>query len=171
LREAANKKNLGLIYEEPGFLPLVAINERGIREALYNIIDNGIKYTEQGGVTIKSSLAGKYVLVSISDTGIGMKEVDSLGLFKRTFDRGDKAREINTTGKGIGLYLAGQMIFANGGNIWVISGGKNAGATFFIELPVVMQVPAVANKENGGKTNTLPQNINLNSNEQSSQPV
>jgi signal transduction histidine kinase len=136
LFQTAGKKNLKLDYQDSGQLPSVVINAKGIREALYNIIDNAIKYTEQGGVTVRSELINTNILISITDTGIGMEEIDRLGLFKRTFERGDKAKAINTTGKGIGLYLSAQMVLANGGNIWVMSKGRGSGTTFYIELPI-----------------------------------
>lgn len=136
LVETARKKNLKLEYVDQVILPPVAINAKSMREAIYNIVDNAIKYTDEGGVTMSAHSTGKNILVSIADTGIGMEEVDRLGLFKKTFQRGDAAKAINTTGKGIGLYLAGQMVLANGGNIWVMSKGRGFGTTFFIELPI-----------------------------------
>ena len=87
-------------------------------------------------MTVRSELINTNILISITDTGIGMEEIDRLGLFKRTFERGDKAKAINTTGKGIGLYLSAQMVLANGGNIWVMSKGRGSGTTFYIELPI-----------------------------------
>ena len=84
---------------------------------------------------------------------MGMEEIDRLGLFKKTFERGGQTKEINTTGKGIGLYLAGQMVLANGGNIWVMSEGRGAGTTFHIELPVADQ-PEVANPAINAKNNS-----------------
>jgi signal transduction histidine kinase len=136
LAATARRKNLSLEYAEQTMLPPVVVNAKGIQEAIYNIVDNAIKYTSQGGVTVRAKVAGKNVLISIADTGIGMEEVDRIGLFKRTFERGDQTKGINTTGKGIGLYLAGQMILNSGGNIWVMSKGRGFGTTFYIELPV-----------------------------------
>ena len=150
LAETAAKKDLKLEYADRKDFPPVAINARGVREAVYNIVDNAIKYTKQGGVTVRAELTGSNVLVSITDTGIGMEEIDRLGLFKKTFERGEQAREINTTGKGIGLYLAGQMILNSGGNIWVMSKGKGYGTTFYIELPIA-GTASVANPPINGK--------------------
>lgn len=153
LKETANKKNLRLEYLNESPLPLVAISTKGIREAIYNIVDNAIKYTSQGGVAIRAQLSGGNVLLSIADTGIGMEEIDKLGLFKRTFERGDRAKEINTTGKGIGLYLAGQMVTSNGGNIWVMSKGRGTGTTFFIELPIAIPAEVANPPVSATKTN------------------
>ena len=130
------EKNLVLEYADQTIMPPVVVNAKGIQEAVYNIIDNALKYTDRGGVTLRAQAAGKNILISIADTGIGMEEVERLGLFKKTFERGDQTRDINTTGKGIGLYLAAQMVLANDGNIWVMSKGHGHGTTFYIELPI-----------------------------------
>jgi signal transduction histidine kinase len=73
--------------------------------------------------------------VSVADTGIGMNEKGREGLFSRVFERGANAKNFNVNGKGIGLYLAAQMIVNNGGAIRVESGGLGKGSEFIIELP------------------------------------
>lgn len=93
LREKAEKKGLTIEYVDQISLPPVAINTKAFREAIYNIIDNGIKYTQQGGITIKTIIDKDVIRISIADTGIGMSEVDRLGLFKRIFERGDNAKK------------------------------------------------------------------------------
>jgi len=120
--------------------PLVAVDSRGIREAIYNITDNAIKYTREGGVTVLLAVVGEKLRLSVVDTGIGMNDFDRRNLFNRTFERGARAKEVNVTGKGIGLYLAGQMIINNNGTIHVGSAGRGKGSTFIIELPVIETV-------------------------------
>lgn len=137
---AQNAKNRGLFltFVDTGKIMAVpAINSNAIGEAIYNLVDNAIKYTEQGGVTIKMSQIDNAIRISISDTGIGLDQKDRRGLFSRTFERGEKAKKINTIGKGIGLYLASQMIYNNNGKIWVESAGRGKGSTFFVEFPIL----------------------------------
>jgi len=74
--------------------------------------------------------------VSVADTGIGMNKKELQGLFNRTFERGEKARNVNVNGKGIGLYLAAQMVINNGGRIRAESDGWEKGSEFIIELPM-----------------------------------
>jgi len=50
-------------------------------------------------------------------------------------ERGEQAKKLYTTGRGIGLYLASQIIRANGGKLWAESEGRGKGSTFYIELP------------------------------------
>jgi signal transduction histidine kinase len=145
LEEAAQAKKIYLRFMLPiEAIPLIIVDPRGIREALYNVVDNAIKYTQKGGVMVSVVVAGKRLRVSVADTGIGMNEKDRQGLFMRTFERGERARSVNVNGKGIGLYLAAQMIVSNGGTIRAESAGWNKGTEFIIGLPMhTVPIPAV----------------------------
>ncbi|MEA3344108.1 MAG: HAMP domain-containing sensor histidine kinase, partial [Patescibacteria group bacterium] len=127
-------------------LPLVKADPEKLKVAITNIIDNGVKYTEKGGVTIelkhqtsnvKSGVQLKTKLqIIVKDTGMGIANKDLKTLFSRTFERGEKAKQVYTTGRGIGLYITYQIIKAHNGKIWAESEGRNKGTSFYIELPV-----------------------------------
>jgi len=136
-KTAAAAKELYLNFKKPSVpIPLVSLNARGIREAIYNIVDNAIKYTQTGGVTVSMSVVDDQLRISVKDTGIGIDEKDLQGLFGRVFERGEKAKSVNIDGKGIGLYLSAQIIANNGGNIRVESKGLGEGSEFIIDLPM-----------------------------------
>jgi signal transduction histidine kinase len=105
-----------------------------IKQVVGNLIDNSIKYTPQGGITVSVSKENKKVKVQIKDTGIGIAEDDVSKLFAK-FSRAKDAFRTNVIGTGLGLYVAKQMIEAQGGKVWVESGGLGKGSTFYIELP------------------------------------
>jgi len=137
LKFEADNKHLYLTFEKPKKAPPTANIDPGkIKVALYNIVDNGIKYTYKGGVTIKARSSDHKLLIEISDTGIGFIAEELKGLFSRTFERGEEAKKVFSTGKGIGLYIAHKIIDAHKGKVWVESKGKGKGSTFFVELPV-----------------------------------
>jgi len=137
LKTAAAAKELYLNFKKPSVpIPLVLLNARGIREAIYNIVDNAIKYTQTGGIAVSMSVVGDQLRISVKDTGIGIDEKDLQGLFGRIFERGEKAKSVNIDGKGIGLYLSAQIIINNGGNIRVESKGLGEGSEFIIDLPM-----------------------------------
>ena len=124
-------------FKKPeGLLPKVMANREKLKEAIYNVVFNGIKYTERGGVIIKLEIANGKLQIVITDTGIGMEPEEIAGLFAKTFERGEEAKKLYTTGRGIGLYLAYQIIKAHGGRLWAESEGRGKGSTFYIELPI-----------------------------------
>ena len=100
-------------------------------EALANIVDNAVKYTEQGSITISALSYEMFVRIDVSDSGIGISESEQAQIFSR-FYRSKNVQE--QEGVGIGLYLARQIISSEGGYIKVASVlGK--GSTFFVFLP------------------------------------
>jgi len=137
LRPAAEAKNLYLKFKKPPApIPEIMLNPQGIKEALYNIVDNAIKYTQTGGVIVSISISGAKLRIVIKDTGIGLNEKDREGLFNRVFERCERAKDANIEGKGIGLYLAAQIIADNGGAISVESEGWEKGSKFIVDLPM-----------------------------------
>jgi len=143
IRFDADTKGIYLKLEKPKrSLPPLKADPEKLKVALSNIIDNAIKYTNKGGVTIKikeqkSNIKNKSKLqIIIKDTGMGIPKEDLPRLFARTFERGKEAKRAYTTGRGIGLFITGHIIRAHGGKVWAESKGKNKGSTFYVELPV-----------------------------------
>lgn len=104
-----------------------------IREVIVNLIDNSIKYTPKGSVSLSVEKRDKRVLIKVSDTGVGIPE-DTMNILFREFSRAD-IQKINILGTGLGLYLAKIFIEAHKGRIWAESEGKNKGSQFYVELP------------------------------------
>ncbi len=100
-------------------------------EAVGNIIDNAIKYTDKGGITISVIPYEMFCCIEISDTGIGILENETALVFKR-FYRSQSVNQIQ--GIGVGLYLAREIISAGNGYIKVIS-KLGEGTKFFVYLP------------------------------------
>ena len=104
--------------------------------ALSNIIDNAIKYnTQHGNVAIYIEKAQKepYAKIIIQDTGIGMPEKETQALFRK-FSRGEKAKELEPNGSGLGLYIAKNIVKNHGGDI-VVQSTPNRGSTFTLTFP------------------------------------
>jgi signal transduction histidine kinase len=132
----AEKKGLKICFESEGDnLCIVNGDKEKIRQVLLNFIDNSIKYTKVGGINISVKNNDNKVLFSIKDTGMGMTPEIKETLFQR-FSRGDGAR-MNTTGSGLGLYLAKEIVEAHKGRVWVESDGPDKGSTFNVELDAV----------------------------------
>lgn len=118
----------------PGILYSINADKGKIKQVLSNIIDNSIKYTPNGGIHVwLAPKPGNKVLISISDTGVGIHPDVIPKLFAK-FTRAPTASETNILGTGLGLYVARKMIEAHNGKIWAESPGPGKGATFFVEL-------------------------------------
>ncbi len=117
--------------------PLVKVflDRAKIRQVVLNIIDNAIKYTQTGGITINYKQKNGLCRLEIKDTGEGMTRAEISRLFK-TFSRGAAGKRTWTEGAGLGLYIAKNFTEMHNGRIWVESTGKQKGSIFYIELPV-----------------------------------
>ena len=102
---------------------------------IINIIDNAIKYTSVGGITVVVSQKDDLVRFIVVDTGIGISHEDMPYLFKK-FSRGEGISVVHTEGTGLGLYVGKMMVEEHGGRIWAQSEGDDKGATFGFELPI-----------------------------------
>ncbi|MBI1956893.1 MAG: hypothetical protein HYS44_00330, partial [Candidatus Niyogibacteria bacterium] len=136
LADTAFKKGLELRWTRPvPPLPLVSMDASKIREVLYNLVDNAIKYTEHGQVEVALVRGRSGVKLSVRDTGVGL-DAEEVGRLFRRFGRAGGARNNNTSGIGIGLYIARYVIEAHGGTIYAESPGNYQGSTFTMELPL-----------------------------------
>jgi len=122
-------------------LPQVSIDRNKIRQVIMNLIDNAIRYTNKGGITVGiknsesvSAQAGKIQII-IKDTGEGMTKEEINHLFE-SFSRGKAGTRFWTEGAGLGLYVAKKFVDMHNGKIWAESPGKEKGSTFYIELPI-----------------------------------
>ena len=113
---------------------IVAADKDKIIQALVNIISNGIKYTEQGGI-IEVTCRDKKdkTIINIRDSGIGISKEHLPYIFQR-FYRADESRARATGGAGIGLTISKAIIEAHGGTVKVKS-KLNEGTEFIIEIP------------------------------------
>jgi signal transduction histidine kinase len=105
-----------------------------LQQVISNIIDNGIKYTPEGGrVTVEVYKTPENAVIKVSDTGYGIPQEDISRIFDRFF-RVDKARSRSTGGTGLGLSIANRIVLLHRGFIRVNS-EEGKGSTFYIELP------------------------------------
>ncbi len=104
-----------------------------LREILANLIENAIKYTPKGDVTIDIGGDADHVVISIADSGIGIPKEDQAHLFQK-FYRVDNSDTREIGGTGLGLYLCRRLAEAMNGRIWLDSQYKQ-GSTFYLEIP------------------------------------
>ncbi len=115
--------------------PVAWFDADRLRQALSNYLDNALKYTGPGGrVTVSAQSDGESLMLSVSDTGIGVDSSDLPHVFDRLY-RADRARARSTGGMGIGLAIAKKLVEMSGGSVGVQS-VKGKGSTFWLTIPV-----------------------------------
>ena len=128
-------KNLEFKLELANASPKIDGDRDLLQQAIGNLLDNAFKYTPDGGmVRLKLEVQSRNIIITISDTRIGIPKWDLPQIFDR-FYRVDKARTRQTGGFGLGLAIAQQIILAHKGRITVES-EVNRGTTFQICLPL-----------------------------------
>jgi len=138
LSVTAEKKGLKLSFETDKKSPYTVKGDmEKIRQVIMNFIDNSIKYTKTGNIVVKlvKDEKTKKVIFSVTDTGMGITPEIKKTLFAK-FSRGDGGK-MDTTGTGLGLYLAKEIIEAHKGKVWAESPGADKGSTFSIELSAI----------------------------------
>lgn len=129
---AAEKKEIAVSVDCPEYLTL-SHDSKWTAEALFNLLDNAVKYTPEGGSISVSVVAWElYVEIKVTDTGKGISESNQAAIFRR-FYREEEVHD--QQGVGIGLYLAREIVTRQGGYIKVIS-EPGQGSAFSIMLPV-----------------------------------
>lgn len=106
-----------------------------IRSAIWNVLDNAAKFTKEGGsISLDVKRLGEFMVITISDTGIGISQEELKKLFTK-FHRGTSTLTYDFEGTGIGLYASKVMIERHGGTITATS-QEGQGSTFTISLPL-----------------------------------
>ncbi|KKT59208.1 MAG: Sensor histidine kinase, partial [Parcubacteria group bacterium GW2011_GWC1_44_26] len=114
----------------------VTVGDEGkLRQVVSNLIDNSIKYTPHGEISmlLYKSPDKKKIIFSLSDTGIGMSELTKEKIFKK-FSRAEGVSKVYTEGTGLGLYVAKEIVKKHEGRIWAESKGEGHGSSFYVEL-------------------------------------
>ena len=141
LKPSAEEKGLKLLTAVSEGECMVNLDRTQFGEhVIRNLIDNSIKYTPTGSVTVGLSVKDGKAIFSVKDTGVGITEEDKARLFTEG-GRGKDSLKVNVHSTGYGLYIAKQLVLAHGGRIWVESEGAGKGSTFLVELPLTSSVP------------------------------
>lgn len=107
-----------------------------LKEAINNLVDNAIKYTRAGVVTVNLENKEGKIVLSVRDTGVGITDEDKPLLFTEG-GRGKNSLKVNIDSTGYGLYSVKLIADAHKGRVWAESEGENKGSTFYMELTAV----------------------------------
>ncbi|MEM8860593.1 MAG: ATP-binding protein, partial [Chloroflexota bacterium] len=135
--EQAQRKEVELRVNLGQDLPLVQADTEQIWQVVRNLLHNSIKHTPRGGQVTLSAIPkdGQEVILSITDTGVGIHPNDLPRIFER-FYKADRSRNRQAvSGTGLGLAIAKHIVLAHGGRIWAES-KLTKGSTFFFSIPI-----------------------------------
>lgn len=135
-RQALPKKKVTIEYEKPANLEPFKMDQDKIRQVLYIILDNAVRYSRQGKIKITCEQKDETTTISVIDQGVGIKTEDLEKLFQPFF-RGKNILELDNKGTGLGLYIARLLIEKHHGQISATSAGADKGSTFTFWLPMI----------------------------------
>ncbi len=116
--------------------PSVLADQHKLKDILYNVIGNGIKYNKKNGeLLISAEQDGDFLHLFFKDTGMGIAENELEKIFQK-FYRSERAKEKKVKGTGLGLFISQKIIEKMNGSMWAESEGPNKGSTIHIKLPL-----------------------------------
>lgn len=127
------KQNFRVTAEEG--LPTLNADKKILEMIFQNLLSNAIKYTPEGGnIVMDIKKIDSSLLISVSDTGLGVPEAAKDRIFQKMY-RADNARINDPDGTGLGLYIVKAVLDQTGGKIWFES-NENKGSTFYVSIPL-----------------------------------
>jgi signal transduction histidine kinase len=134
-------KEFTLTWDYPSNLPVIVSDRRKLRQSLQNLINNAIKFTDKGSVTISAQyLPGTASMeFKVADTGIGISKEAQPLIFEK-FRQLDSSNSRSHVGAGLGLYIVKQFSELLGGTVRVES-EPGRGSTFVVTIPTSIMVP------------------------------
>jgi signal transduction histidine kinase len=132
----ASEKNIDFSLEiAPDLPPLIEADQDLLHQAIYNLVENAIKYTPEGQqVSVHAHASAENIFFEISDSGIGISEKDQERLFEKFFRSSDREAR-SQTGTGLGLAIVRSIAEQHGGRVWVES-KLGEGSTFHLQVPI-----------------------------------
>jgi PAS domain S-box-containing protein len=138
MRQRALRQDLNLnLKVEPDIEGLTVIaDEVKLRQVMLNLLSNAVKFTpERGTIQVQARRLGQELLISVRDSGIGIRDSDTSRIFQ-AFEQVDSTLSRRHQGTGLGLALSRNFIEMQGGRIWAESEGVGKGSTFVFTIPL-----------------------------------
>ena len=132
--EILSKKEILLEWNVPSRLPILRTDGEKLKHVLQNLINNALKFTENGSVTVSAECSSEFIEFQVKDTGIGMPQ-DMLPSIFQMFRQLDSSSTRSYGGSGVGLYIVKKFVDLLGGKIEVES-TLGEGSTFTVTLPL-----------------------------------
>jgi signal transduction histidine kinase len=128
-RKNNSKQDLKILYESKDDMIFVHADKARIAQVICNLINNSLKFTKSGKISITSKKNDSHAIVSVEDTGTGIDPEITPKLFSKFATK-------SFSGTGLGLFISKSIIEAHGGKIWAENNQDGKGATFAFSLPI-----------------------------------
>ena len=138
-RRQAEDRELGFVFELGEVPRWVEGDPVRLRQILFNLLSNALKFTESGEIALRAAANGDRIAIAVADTGIGIAP-DRLERVFESFEQADNSTTRRFGGTGLGLTICRHLARAMGGDIGV-SSRPGEGATFTLDLPLVPALP------------------------------
>src|SRR5712692_9772667 len=135
MRDMITSRNLEFKVVVPDRLPPMRLDRIRIRQVILNLLSNAVRFTDTGTITLAAQLDASHLYISVTDTGIGIRQEDLDRVFEE-FQQLDNSLSRRHGGSGLGLTLSKQFVELHGGQLSVESGGVGQGTTFTATLPL-----------------------------------
>lgn len=137
----ASEKDLSLFIEANSDQDVEVFADRTrMRQVMINLVNNAMKFTEKGKITLYAMRRADQVLIKVQDTGIGIPP-DKLEIIFQEFAQVDSSATRKAGGTGLGLPISRRLVELHGGRLWAESAGiSGEGSTFYVELPLEARI-------------------------------
>jgi signal transduction histidine kinase len=126
-KNIGNNPSLQVLYKADDII--VSADKERISQVISNILNNALKFTEEGYISISTERKGKDVIITVKDTGVGIDSEILPRLFSKFTTKSEK-------GTGLGLYISKNIVERHGGKIWAANNADGKGATFIFSIPI-----------------------------------
>ena len=144
MKQPVESKGLKFITNIPRNLPSIFGDRYRLAQVFKNLLVNAIKFTDHGSISIKAIKNKDHILISITDTGVGISKDEIKKIFNK-FYQAYTGHDRRNEGTGLGLFICNEILDKHKGRIWAESElGK--GSTFYVKLPYLNKNPTNAEK-------------------------
>ncbi|MGM8213262.1 ATP-binding protein [Virgibacillus sp. W0430] len=140
-KQLLKNKRVKLIKNVDAMLPPLYADENRLQQILYNLLDNAIKYTNEGEIVVSATTEKNSLILTVSDTGKGIPNHQLSNIFN-AFHQGDPSLSRNVQGTGIGLSITKRLVALHDGKLDVES-EVGSGSTFIVTLPTTKKLDAI----------------------------
>lgn len=146
LAALGKEKGIRVVYTSDSSKKIVQADSDKIKQVLTNLVGNSLKFTDKGSITIETKVDDAMILVTVTDTGLGITPEDQKRLFGK-FNQITSAQAGKPAGTGLGLYISRQIVKKMGGDMWIKESSFGKGSTFAFTVPRVNTTAAAKAKK------------------------